>query len=157
MKGTSESGANTRPLEYSASKEEVKSDIESTARSEAKAKELEDTCKSDVRPKPDSPQPTPAYMLPDYPSLMALTKRSGASGDDANPNIAAIITQHLQDIIPHIVTQVTNNVNNANANGGNRNGGNGNGGNHEGCSYKDFLACKPRDFDGKGGAIVLTQ
>ncbi|GKB40395.1 hypothetical protein Tco_0885337 [Tanacetum coccineum] len=68
MKGTSKSGVNTRPLEYSASKEEVKSDLESTARSEAKAKELEDTCKSDVRPKPDSPQPIPAYMLPDYPS-----------------------------------------------------------------------------------------
>ncbi|GKB32715.1 hypothetical protein Tco_0872116 [Tanacetum coccineum] len=52
--------------------------------------------------------------------------------------------------------QVTNNVNNANGNGGNGNGGNGNGGNN-GCSYKEFLACKPRDFDGKGGAIVLTR
>ncbi|GKE13203.1 reverse transcriptase domain-containing protein, partial [Tanacetum coccineum] len=63
-----------------------------------------------------------------------------------------IIAQQLQGIIPHIVTQVTNNVNNANENGGNRNGGNNNG-----CTYKEFLACKPRDFDGKGGAIVLTR
>ncbi|GJY86507.1 putative reverse transcriptase domain-containing protein [Tanacetum coccineum] len=53
-----------------------------------------------------------------------------------------------------IVTQVTNNVNNANANGGN--GGNGNGGNN-GCSYKAFLACNPRDYDGKGGAVALTR
>ncbi|GKA55635.1 reverse transcriptase domain-containing protein [Tanacetum coccineum] len=54
----------------------------------------------------------------------------------------------------------TNNVNNANANGGNGNGGNGNGGNggnNGGCTYKEFLACKPREFDGKGGVIVLTR
>ncbi|GJS41192.1 putative reverse transcriptase domain-containing protein [Tanacetum coccineum] len=85
---------------------------------------------------------------------MALTRRSGASGDDANPNIVAIITQQLQNIIPHIVTQVTNNVNNANVN---RNRNDSNGRNHEGCTYKEFLACKPRDFDGKGGVIVLTR
>ncbi|GKG18381.1 hypothetical protein Tco_0372679, partial [Tanacetum coccineum] len=35
------------------------------------------------------------------------------------PNIAAIIAEQLQNIIPQIVTQVTTNVNNAqNANGG---------------------------------------
>ncbi|GKF28500.1 reverse transcriptase domain-containing protein, partial [Tanacetum coccineum] len=49
---------------------------------------------------------------------------------------------------------VTNNVNNENANGGN--GGNGNGGNN-GCSYKRFLACNPRDYDGKGGTVALTR
>ncbi|GJZ36691.1 putative reverse transcriptase domain-containing protein [Tanacetum coccineum] len=57
-------------------------------------------------------------------------------------------------MLPQIVTQVTNNVNNANANGGN--GGNGNGGNN-GCSYKAFLACNPRDYDGKGGMVTLTR
>ncbi|GJY86197.1 putative reverse transcriptase domain-containing protein [Tanacetum coccineum] len=57
-------------------------------------------------------------------------------------------------ISSNIVTQVTNNVNNANANGGN--GGNGNGGNNR-CSYKAFLACNPRDYDGKGGAVTLTR
>ncbi|GKG27680.1 hypothetical protein Tco_0406007, partial [Tanacetum coccineum] len=46
----------------------------------------------------------------------------------------------------------TNNVNNAK----NGNGGNGNGENN-GCCYKGFLACKPRDYDRKGGAIVLTR
>ncbi|GJY57367.1 hypothetical protein Tco_0456482 [Tanacetum coccineum] len=58
------------------------------------------------------------------------------SGNDENPDIAAIITQQLHNIIPLIVTQVTNNVNNVNANGGN--GGNENSGNN-GCSYKAFL------------------
>ncbi|GJT71588.1 putative reverse transcriptase domain-containing protein [Tanacetum coccineum] len=32
---------------------------------------------------------------------------------------------------------------------------NGNGGNN-GCSYKTFTACNPKEFDGKGGAVVLT-
>ncbi|GKC28205.1 hypothetical protein Tco_1035499 [Tanacetum coccineum] len=42
-----------------------------------------------------------------------------------------------------------NNNNNNNAN--NRNGRNNR------CSYKGFLACNPRDYDGKGSAIALTQ
>ncbi|GJU01935.1 putative reverse transcriptase domain-containing protein [Tanacetum coccineum] len=50
-----------------------------------------------------------------------------------------------------------NNVNNGNGNFGNGNGGNGNGGNNNRCTYKEFLACKPRDFDRKGGAISLTR
>ncbi|GJY41965.1 putative reverse transcriptase domain-containing protein [Tanacetum coccineum] len=29
-------------------------------------------------------------------------------------------------------------------------------GNRVGCSYKEFLACNPKEYDGKGGAIVLT-
>nr|GEX11079.1 reverse transcriptase domain-containing protein [Tanacetum cinerariifolium] len=53
-----------------------------------------------------------------------------------------------------IVTQVTNNLNIANSNGGNS--GNDNGGNN-GCSYKAFLACNPRDYDGKDGAVALTR
>ncbi|GJU64164.1 putative reverse transcriptase domain-containing protein [Tanacetum coccineum] len=51
-----------------------------------------------------------------------------------------------------IVKQVTNNVNNAN----NGNGGNGNGGNN-GCTFKAFQSCNPKEYDGKGGAIVLTR
>ncbi|GKA49923.1 hypothetical protein Tco_0742996 [Tanacetum coccineum] len=30
-------------------------------------------------------------------------------------------------------------------------------GNRIGCSYKEFLACNPKEFDGKGGAVVLTH
>ncbi|GJY58478.1 putative reverse transcriptase domain-containing protein [Tanacetum coccineum] len=133
----SEIGSNFEPLGYVAIENEVESDLESTARSKPKCKDMEDTCESGVRPNPE----------------MAPSRRSGPSNDE-NPDIAAIITQQLQNIIPQIVTQVTNNVNNANANGGN--GGNGNGGNN-GCSYKAFLACNPRDYDGKGGAVALTR
>ncbi|GKC35938.1 putative reverse transcriptase domain-containing protein, partial [Tanacetum coccineum] len=60
--------------------------------------------------------------------------------------ISAVI--QLQNIIPQIVTQVTNN--------GNNNNNNGNGGNN-GCSYKGFQACDPKEYDGKGGAIALTR
>ncbi|GJT52684.1 putative reverse transcriptase domain-containing protein [Tanacetum coccineum] len=68
---------------------------------------------------------------------------------DNPPDVAEIIAQQLQNIIPNIVTQVTNNLNNAN--------GNGNGGGNNGCTYKGFVACGPRDFDGTGGAVALTR
>ncbi|GJZ59789.1 putative reverse transcriptase domain-containing protein [Tanacetum coccineum] len=50
------------------------------------------------------------------------------------------------------------------ANGGVE-GANGNGdvgnvlvnGNRVGCSYKEFLACNPKEYDGKGGAVALTR
>ncbi|GJS74576.1 hypothetical protein Tco_0707417 [Tanacetum coccineum] len=85
---------------------------------------------------------------------MALSRRSGPNNNnDENPDIAAIIAQQLQTILPQIVTQVTNNVNNAN--GGN-DGNGGNGGNN-GCTYKGFMACNPKEYDGKGGAIALTR
>ncbi|GJW79964.1 putative reverse transcriptase domain-containing protein [Tanacetum coccineum] len=28
---------------------------------------------------------------------------------------------------------------------------------NRGCSYKEFLACNPKEYDGKGGAIALTR
>ncbi|GKB25797.1 reverse transcriptase domain-containing protein [Tanacetum coccineum] len=65
------------------------------------------------------------------------------------PDVVEIIAQQLQNIIPNIVTQVTNNLNNGN--------GNGNGGGNNGCTYKGFVACGPRDFDGTGGAVALTR
>ncbi|GJY46726.1 putative reverse transcriptase domain-containing protein [Tanacetum coccineum] len=78
--------------------------------------------------------------------------------ENGQPDIAAIIAQQLQNIIPRIITQVTNNVNNRNNNNnnGNNNNNNGNGGNN-GCSYKGFQACGPKEYDGKGGAIALTR
>ncbi|GJU12532.1 hypothetical protein Tco_1134928 [Tanacetum coccineum] len=70
------------------------------------------------------------------PRKMAPNRRSGpsSSNDNENPDIAAIIAQQLQTILPEIVTQVTNNVNNAN------NGNEGHGGGKM-----------------KGGAIALTR
>ncbi|GKD40936.1 putative reverse transcriptase domain-containing protein [Tanacetum coccineum] len=84
--------------------------------------------------------------------------------ENGQPDIAAIITQQLQNIIPQIVTQVTNNVNNGNNNNNNGNNNNNNGNNNNnrnggnnGCSYKGFQACGPKEYDGKGGAIALTH
>ncbi|GJV37779.1 putative reverse transcriptase domain-containing protein [Tanacetum coccineum] len=74
---------------------------------------------------------------------MAPSRRSGPSNNEENPDIAAIIAQQLQTILPQIVTQVTNNVNNAN-------GGNGGNGGNNGCTYKGFMACNPKELMGKG-------
>nr|GEZ26693.1 reverse transcriptase domain-containing protein [Tanacetum cinerariifolium] len=30
-------------------------------------------------------------------------------------------------------------------------------GNRVGCSYKEFLACNPKEYDGKGGTVVHTR
>ncbi|GKD85046.1 hypothetical protein Tco_1356200, partial [Tanacetum coccineum] len=30
-------------------------------------------------------------------------------------------------------------------------------GNRVGCSYKEFLACSPKEYDGKKGDVVLTR
>ncbi|GKB90341.1 hypothetical protein Tco_0962613, partial [Tanacetum coccineum] len=81
---------------------------------------------------------------------MAPSCRSGPSNNEENPDIAAIIAYQLQTILPQIVTQVTNNVNNAN-------GGKGGNGRNNGCTYKGFMACNPKEYDGKGGAITLTR
>ncbi|GJW96959.1 hypothetical protein Tco_0178767 [Tanacetum coccineum] len=129
LKEASESDSNTLPSDYAAPNKETGMDLDSTARCEAKSREFENT-------------------------LMAPTRLSGASSDDANPNIVGIIAQQLQMIIPQIVTQLTNNVNNANANG---NGNDANGGNQEGCTYKEFLACKPRDINGKGANDITSR
>nr|GEW05709.1 hypothetical protein [Tanacetum cinerariifolium] len=61
------------------------------------------------------------------------------------------------EFAPHRLPQregnmnVTNNVKNTNANGGGGNGGN------NGCTYKGFMACNPKEYDGKKGAIALTR
>ncbi|GKE32985.1 hypothetical protein Tco_1452307 [Tanacetum coccineum] len=74
---------------------------------------------------------------------MAPSRRRNPNNNSENPNIVMIIAHQLQAIIPQIITQVTNNVNNENGNG--RNGNGKNGGNNAGCTYKDFLACE-EDF-----------
>ncbi|GJY51834.1 retrovirus-related pol polyprotein from transposon TNT 1-94 [Tanacetum coccineum] len=47
------------------------------------------------------------------------------------PDFSIIIAQQLQNLLPAMLAQV-------------------------GCSYKEFLACNPKEYDGKGGAVVLT-
>ncbi|GJY01699.1 hypothetical protein Tco_0359851 [Tanacetum coccineum] len=83
-------------------------------------------------------------------------KTTKADHDRASRNCPYCSKQWLHHV-DAIVTQVTNNVNNANnGNGGNGGGGNGNGGNNR-CTFKAFQSCNPKEYDGKGGTIVLTR
>ncbi|GJW13277.1 reverse transcriptase domain-containing protein [Tanacetum coccineum] len=82
--------------------------------------------------------------------------------DDANrvPDFSTIIAQQLQNLLPTIVAQV-----------GDQGRGQGNGKNQNsdaiidniqddvsiGCTYKELLACNPKEYDGEGGAIVYTR
>nr|GFA90340.1 reverse transcriptase domain-containing protein [Tanacetum cinerariifolium] len=119
------------PLEHEASDKEVNSDLESTASSKPMMKK---TTKAD----------------PDYASRNCPCCSNGPNNNNnnnENPDITTIVAHQLQTILPQIVTQVTNNVNNANG---------GNGGNNR-CTYKGFMACNPKDYNGKGGAIALTR
>ncbi|GJY35688.1 putative reverse transcriptase domain-containing protein [Tanacetum coccineum] len=58
------------------------------------------------------------------------------------PDFATIIAQQLQNLLPTIVAQ--GNVRTMNNDRG-------------GCSYKEFMACNLKDYDGEGGAIVYTR
>ncbi|GKB65391.1 reverse transcriptase domain-containing protein [Tanacetum coccineum] len=82
----------------------------------------------------------------------------GANG--GAPDFSTIIAQQLQNLLPVMLAQVCNrgNVRNQNGNVVNENVGNVIvNGNRVGCSYMEFLACKPKEYDGKGGAVVLTR
>ncbi|GJR78239.1 hypothetical protein Tco_0149024 [Tanacetum coccineum] len=84
------------------------------------------------------------------------------------PNhFSTIIAQQLQDLLPTIVAQIGDHISNQgiygsqndNATGDNihedvRNVNMSNG--QSRCSYKEFVACKPKEFDDKGGAIAYT-
>ncbi|GJV98720.1 reverse transcriptase domain-containing protein [Tanacetum coccineum] len=80
------------------------------------------------------------------------------------PDFSMIIAQQLQNLLPAMLAQVGNqgNVGNQNGNVVNENVQENVGnvivnGNRVGCSYKEFLACNPKEYDGKGGAVVLTR
>ncbi|GKB41226.1 hypothetical protein Tco_0886168 [Tanacetum coccineum] len=89
-------------------------------------------------------------------------------------DFSTIIAQQLQNLLPAMLAQVSNRGNVGNQNG---NVVNENvllnllpamlaqenvrnvivNGNRVGCSYKEFLACNPKEYDGKGGDVVLTR
>ncbi|GJV12471.1 putative reverse transcriptase domain-containing protein [Tanacetum coccineum] len=80
------------------------------------------------------------------------------------PEFSMIIAQQLQNLLPAILAQVGNqgNVGNQNSNVVNENIQENVrnmlvNSNRVGYSYKEFLACNPKEYDGKGGAIVLTR
>ncbi|GJT68091.1 putative reverse transcriptase domain-containing protein [Tanacetum coccineum] len=79
-------------------------------------------------------------------------------------DFSTIIAQQLQNLLPAMLAQVSNRGNVRNQNGNvvieNVQENFGNvivNGNWVGCSYKEFLACNPKEYVGKGGAIVLTH
>ncbi|GKC71853.1 hypothetical protein Tco_1117736 [Tanacetum coccineum] len=80
------------------------------------------------------------------------------------PDFSIIIAQQLQNILPSMLAHVGNqgNVGNQNRNVVNENVQENVGNvlvndNRVGCSYKEFLACNPKEYDGKGGVVVLTR
>ncbi|GKC73719.1 putative reverse transcriptase domain-containing protein, partial [Tanacetum coccineum] len=86
----------------------------------------------------------------------------GANG--GAPDFSTIISQQLQNLLPAMLAQVSNQGNDENQNGNvvNENDQENVGnvivnGNRVGWLYKEFLACNPKEYDGKGGAVVLTR
>ncbi|GKB51737.1 hypothetical protein Tco_0902490, partial [Tanacetum coccineum] len=78
--------------------------------------------------------------------------------NEGAPDFSTIIAQQLQNLFPAMLTQVSNrgNVRNQNGNVVNENVQENVGnvivnGNRVGCSYKEFLACNLKEYDGKGG------
>ncbi|GKD82235.1 hypothetical protein Tco_1349074, partial [Tanacetum coccineum] len=79
-------------------------------------------------------------------------------------DFSTIIAQQLQNLFSTMLAQVGNqgNVGNQNGNVVNENVQENVGnvivnGNWVGYSYKEFLGCKPKKYDGKGGVVVLTR
>ncbi|GJV99794.1 putative reverse transcriptase domain-containing protein [Tanacetum coccineum] len=75
-----------------------------------------------------------------------------------------IISQQLQNLLPAMLAQISNRgnvwkqmVNVVNENVQENVGNVIVNGNRLGCSYKEFLACNPKEYDGKGGVVVLTR
>ncbi|GJV40969.1 hypothetical protein Tco_0644913 [Tanacetum coccineum] len=86
----------------------------------------------------------------------------GANG--GAPDFSMIISQQWQNLLPAMLAQVSNrgNVGNQNGNVVNKNVQENVGnvivnGNRVGYSYKEFLACNPKEYDGKGGVVVFTH
>nr|GEV90344.1 putative reverse transcriptase domain-containing protein [Tanacetum cinerariifolium] len=62
---------------------------------------------------------------------------SKVNGGDGVSDFSTIIAQQLQNLLLTIIAQVGND--------------------HRGCTYKEFLACNPKEYDGKEGAIVYNR
>ncbi|GJZ15543.1 putative reverse transcriptase domain-containing protein [Tanacetum coccineum] len=98
----------------------------------------------------------------------------GRVGVEANkgvsgvPDLSTIIAQQLHNLLPTLLAQVGNQGSNQ-GNDKNQNGDAVNdniqgdvrnvivNNDRRGCTYKEFLACNPKEYDGKGGAIVYTR
>ncbi|GJZ53748.1 putative reverse transcriptase domain-containing protein, partial [Tanacetum coccineum] len=88
-------------------------------------------------------------------------------GVDGVPDFSIIIAQQLQNLLSTVVAQVGD-QGRGQWNGRNQNGDSINdnirgdvrnvieNNDRRGCTYKKFLACNPKEYDGKGGAVVYT-
>ncbi|GKF69537.1 hypothetical protein Tco_0202594, partial [Tanacetum coccineum] len=63
------------------------------------------------------------------------------------------VAEQLQNLLPTIIAQVGNHASNIHGDVRNVSVNNSQGD----CSYKEFLACNPKDYDRKGGMIVYTR
>ncbi|GKE00213.1 reverse transcriptase domain-containing protein [Tanacetum coccineum] len=89
-------------------------------------------------------------------------------GVDEVPDFSTIIAQQLQNLLSTILAQVGSQGSDQ-GNGRNQNGDaiNDNirgyvrnvieNNDRKGCTYKEFLACNPKEYNGKGGAVVYTR
>nr|GEX00346.1 retrotransposon protein, putative, Ty3-gypsy subclass [Tanacetum cinerariifolium] len=84
--------------------------------------------------------------------------------DGSAPNFSTIIAQQLQNLLPAMLAQVSNqrNVGNQNDNMVNENVQENVGnvivnGNQVGCSYKEFLVCNPKEYDGRENMVTWTK
>ncbi|GJX63809.1 hypothetical protein Tco_0296709 [Tanacetum coccineum] len=74
-------------------------------------------------------------------------------GIDEVPDFSTVTAQQLQNLLPTLIIQVGSQASNIQGDVRNVSMNNDRGG----CSYKEFLACSPKDYDGKGGVIVYTR
>ncbi|GJR59752.1 putative reverse transcriptase domain-containing protein [Tanacetum coccineum] len=98
----------------------------------------------------------------------------GVQGSEVNDGVdrvldfSTLISQQLRNLPPNIIAKVGD-QGRGQGNGRNQNGdaindnirgdvrnviGNND---HRGCTYKEFLACNPKEYDGKGGDVVYTR
>ncbi|GJV13658.1 hypothetical protein Tco_1355199 [Tanacetum coccineum] len=72
--------------------------------------------------------------IAEYNLLSAMLAQVSNRGNVGNQN-GNVVNENVQDNVGNVLVN----------------------GNRVGCSYKEFLACNPKEYDGKGGAVVLTR
>ena len=88
-------------------------------------------------------------------SIFRTPKKLGKVTKDAEdkPAFQDLINQQIETLLPEIVSQVSAQMTSTTPANGARSGWDGS----KGCSYKDFSVCKPKEYDGKGGSLVLVR
>ncbi|GJW77316.1 hypothetical protein Tco_0138998 [Tanacetum coccineum] len=74
-------------------------------------------------------------------------------GVDEVADFSMVIAQQFQNLLLTIIAQVGNHASNIQGDVRSVSVSNG----QSGCSYKEFLACNLKDYNGKGGAIAYAR